>query len=154
MSRSVDQLSIFGDPALDRRALLQAERERRRQRHLDEQHAKAVAALRAEEQLQQSREREAYELGEIEAQLQRLRMHINPGGVPSEILGVGVPLHVAAATRRLVRLEAQLQLLTEIVPQWISLVRLGDDEDLTVRLDEDVSFSEVQKAIKAARNSV
>lgn len=51
-------------------------------------------------------------------------------------------------------LEAQLQLLTEIVPQWISLVRLGDDEDLTVRLDEDVSFSEVQKAIKAARNSV
>ena len=51
-------------------------------------------------------------------------------------------------------LEAQLQLLTEIVPQWISLVRLGDDEDLTVRLDEDVSFSEVQQAIKAARTSV
>jgi hypothetical protein len=49
---------------------------------------------------------------------------------------------------------AQLQLLTEIVPQWISLVRLGDDEDLTVRLDEDVSFSEVQQAIKAARTSV
>jgi hypothetical protein len=33
-------------------------------------------------------------------------------------------------------------------------VRLGDDEDLTVRLDEDVSFSEVQQAIKAARTSV
>ncbi len=49
-------------------------------------------------------------------------------------------------------LEAQLQLLTEIVPQWISLVRLGDDEELTVRLDESVSFSEVQKAVRAARS--
>ena len=51
-----------------------------------------------------------------------------------------------------VELEAQTQLLAELVPQWVSLVRLGDDDELMVKVDEAVSFGHVQKALKAARS--
>ena len=47
-------------------------------------------------------------------------------------------------------LRAQLALLGEIVPQWCTVVPLGEEAELNVRLNDAVRLAEVLKAIKAA----